>query len=77
MNPQIDVLIQQEWTSKTLTSKMVSSGETLKLLWYLFKTKDFDTYMQMHQEPKVRKVRWCKYEQTQRTMAKMCGKITE
>ncbi|KAJ2800758.1 hypothetical protein H4S07_005101, partial [Coemansia furcata] len=66
----------QEWTSKTPTSKTVSSEETLELLRYLFKTKDFDTYMQMRLEPKVRKVRWCKYEQTQRTIAKMCVTIT-
>ncbi|KAJ2831963.1 hypothetical protein GGI24_001405 [Coemansia furcata] len=43
----------------------------------LFKTKSFDAYMQLHQEPKVRKVWWCKYEQTQSTIAKICGKITE
>ncbi|KAJ2835991.1 hypothetical protein FBU31_001482, partial [Coemansia sp. 'formosensis'] len=77
MNQQIDRLGLREWMSKTPTSKTVSSDEMLELLQYLFKTKDFDTYMQMHQKPKVRKVRWCKYEQTQRTIAKMCGTITK
>ncbi|KAJ2838504.1 hypothetical protein FBU31_000906 [Coemansia sp. 'formosensis'] len=77
MNQQIDRLGLREWMSKTPTSKTVSSDETLELLRYLFKTKDFDAYMQMHQKPKVRKVRWCKYEQTQRTIAKMCGMITK
>ncbi|KAJ2838792.1 hypothetical protein FBU31_000841, partial [Coemansia sp. 'formosensis'] len=77
MNQQIDRLGLREWTSKTPTSKTVSSDETLELLRYLFKTKHFDTYMQMHLKPKVRKVRWCKYEQTQRTIAKMCGEITK
>ncbi|KAJ2806072.1 hypothetical protein H4S07_003882 [Coemansia furcata] len=76
MNRLIDVLSLRERVSKTLTSKTVSSEETLKLFRYLFKTKDFDTYMQIRLEPKVRKVRWCKYEQTQRTIAKMCGTIT-
>ncbi|KAJ2819096.1 hypothetical protein GGI24_004893, partial [Coemansia furcata] len=76
MNQQIDRLGQCEWMSKTPTSKTVSLKETLELLRYLFKTKGFDAYMQLHQKPKVRKVRWCKYEQTQRTIAKMCGIIT-
>ncbi|KAJ2815202.1 hypothetical protein FBU31_007014, partial [Coemansia sp. 'formosensis'] len=61
----------------TPTRKTVLSEETLELLRYLLKTKDFDTYMQLHQKPKVRKVCWCKCEQTQRTIAKMCDKITE
>ncbi|KAJ2828231.1 hypothetical protein FBU31_002962, partial [Coemansia sp. 'formosensis'] len=76
MNWQIDILSLREWTSKTPTSKTVSSEETLELFRCLFKTKDFDTYMQMHCMPKVCKVRWQKYEQTQRTIAKMCGTIT-
>ncbi|KAJ2820138.1 hypothetical protein FBU31_005313, partial [Coemansia sp. 'formosensis'] len=76
MNQQTDRLGLREWMSKTPTSKTVSSEETLELLRYLFKTKDFDAYMQLHLKPKVRKVRWCKYEQTQRTIAKMCGTIT-
>ncbi|KAJ2819980.1 hypothetical protein GGI24_004623, partial [Coemansia furcata] len=71
MNQQIDCLGLREWTSKTPTSKTVSSDETLELLQYLYNTKSFDAYMQLHQKPKVRKVRWCKYEQTQRTIAKM------
>ncbi|KAJ2825773.1 hypothetical protein GGI24_003071, partial [Coemansia furcata] len=77
MNQQIDRLSLREWTSKTPTSKTVSSDETLELLRYLYNTKSFDAYMQMHLKPKVRKVRWCKYEQTQRTIAKMCGTITK
>ncbi|KAJ2829827.1 hypothetical protein FBU31_002620 [Coemansia sp. 'formosensis'] len=76
MNQQIDCLSLHEWMSKTLMRKTVSSDEMLKLLWYLFETKDFDAYMQLHQKPKVCKVQWCKYKQTQRTIAKMCGMIT-
>ncbi|KAJ2794286.1 hypothetical protein H4S07_006798, partial [Coemansia furcata] len=76
MNWHIDALSLREWMSKIPTSKTVSSGETLELLRYLYNTKSFDAYMQLHQKPKVRKIRWCKYEQMQRTIAKMCGTIT-
>ncbi|KAJ2822224.1 hypothetical protein GGI24_004006 [Coemansia furcata] len=76
MHWKIDRLGLREWMSKTPTSKTMSSEETLEPLQYLFKTKDFD----MHHRTLRTLGIWCncmyKYEQTQRTIAKMCGTIT-